>query len=73
MLFRSNTGWRHAGRRIVPLKDIALRVKLAAGERVREARLASNESTIAYAQDGEWVNVNVPTLDDHEIVIFELA
>ena len=68
-----NTGWRHAGRTIVPVHDIELRIKLAAGERVREARVASSETAIAFAQEGGWVSVTVPQLDDHEIVIFDLA
>jgi hypothetical protein len=68
-----STGWRHAGRTIVPLTGIALRVKLAAGERVREARVASSEKVIACVQDGEWACVTVPALVDHEIIIFELA
>ena len=68
-----STGWRHAGRTIVPLTNIAVRVKLAAGERVREARVASSEQVITCVQDGAWVCVTVPALDDHEIIIFELA
>ena len=68
-----NTGWRHAGRTIVPLRDIPLRIKLAAHERVREVRTASNEIIIPHTQDGAWIRVTVPALDDHEIVIFKLA
>ena len=68
-----NTGWRHAGRTCVPLRDIAVRVKLPAGARLTEARLASNESVLAITRDGDWAGVTVPRLDDHEIVIFELA
>ena len=68
-----NTGWRHAGRTLVPVHDIALRIKLAPGERVREVRVASSESPLAVAQAGAWTCVTVPRLDDHEIVIFELA
>jgi hypothetical protein len=68
-----NTGWRHAGRTIVPLRDIGLSVKLAPGERVREVRLASNESVLACAENDGWACVNVPALEDHEIIIFELA
>ena len=68
-----NTGWRHAGRTIVPLRDIALRIRLAASKRVREVRVASNESVLAVVQEGAWACVTVPALDDHEIVIFELA
>ena len=68
-----STGWRHAGRTIVPLRDIPVRVKLAAGERVREVRVASSEMVIACVQDGDWACVTAPALDDHEIIIFELA
>ncbi|HYK16324.1 MAG TPA: beta-galactosidase trimerization domain-containing protein, partial [Burkholderiales bacterium] len=68
-----STGWRHAGRTLVPLRDIPVRVKLVAGERVRETRVASSEMVIACVQDGEWACVMVPALDDHEIIIFELA
>jgi len=68
-----STGWRHAGRTIVPLRDVPVRVKLAAGERVREVRVASSEMVIACVQEGEWACVTVPALDDHEIIIFELA
>jgi hypothetical protein len=67
-----NTGWRHAGRTQVPVADIAVRIKLAAGERVREARLASSEQLLAATQRGEWTCVTVPRLEDHEIVVFEL-
>jgi hypothetical protein len=68
-----STGWRHAGRTIVPLRDIPVQVKLAAGERVREVRVASSEMVIACVQEGEWACVTAPALDDHEIIIFELA
>jgi hypothetical protein len=50
-----------------------VRVKLAAGERVREVRVASSEMVIACVQEGEWACVTAPALDDHEIIIFELA
>ena len=68
-----NTGWRHAGRTIVPLSDIAVSLKLAAGARLREVRVASTEKILAVMQNGDWARVVVPRLDDHEIVIFELA
>lgn len=68
-----NTGWRHAGRTIVPLSNVAVRVKLAAGEKVREVRVASSEAAIACVEKGGWACVTVPALADHEIIIFELA
>jgi len=57
----------------VPLRDIPVRVKLAAGERVREVRVASSEMVIACVKEGEWACVTAPALEDHEIIIFELA
>ena len=68
-----NTGWRHAGRTSVPVSNIAVSVKLAAGARLREVRVASSETVLAVTQSGDWASVMVPRLDDHEIVIFELA
>lgn len=68
-----NTGWRHAGRQLMPLTDLALRIKLARGERVREAKLATSGQAIPCKENGGWTCVTVPALSDHEIVIFELA
>jgi hypothetical protein len=68
-----STGWRHAGRTIVPLSGIPVRVKLDAGAQVREVRVASSEQVIACVRKGDWAHVTVPALNDHEIIIFELA
>jgi hypothetical protein len=68
-----STGWRHAGRTIVPLTGIPVRLKLESGVRVREVRLASDEQIIASVQKDDWTHVTVPALHDHEIIIFELA
>ena len=68
-----STGWRHPGRTLVPLRDIAVRYRLAAGEKVREARLASNEEKLQVTLRDGWAEFKVPQLDDHEIVIVELA
>jgi hypothetical protein len=67
-----NTGWRHIGRNLVPLQDIAVTVALLGGERVREARLATTEEVLAVEQNAGSAHVIVPRLDDHEIVVFEL-
>lgn len=67
-----STGWRHPGRTLVPLRDIAVGYRPAAGERVREARLASNEQPLEVTLRDGRACVSVPRLDDHEIVIFEL-
>jgi len=68
-----STGWRHPGRTLVPLHDIAVRYRLAAGEQVREVRLASNEEKLKVTLNEGWACVSVPRLDDHEIIVFELA
>lgn len=68
-----NTGWRHAGRTLMPLTNLALSIKLGAGETVREVRIATGEQSIPHVQDGRWVSVTVPALADHEIVVFELV
>lgn len=68
-----NTGWRPIGRTLVPVSDIRVSLALAAGETVREARLATTEQPLTVEQrDGKAVVV-VPRLQDHEIVVFELA
>ena len=68
-----STGWRHPGRTMVPLHEIVVGYRLAPGEQVREARLASNEQTLAVTLRDGRACVSVPRLDDHEIVIFELV
>lgn len=67
-----NAGWRHPGRNLVEVRDIRVQLRLRAGERVREARLATNETALVHATDGAWVAVTVPRLADHEIVVFEI-
>ena len=68
-----STGWRHPGRTLVPLRDIAVRYRPAAGESVREVRLASNEEKLQLTLRDGWAEVSVPRLYDHEIVIFEFG
>jgi hypothetical protein len=68
-----NTGWRHMGRNLVPVSNIAVRLSLADGERVREARLATSEQALPVQAARGQAEVVVPHLHDHEIVIFELA
>lgn len=68
-----NTGWRHIGRTLVPVPDIAVRLALGRHQRVRAARLATNEQPLAVEQGEGSATVVVPQLLDHEIVIFELA
>jgi|KBSMisStaDraftv2_1062788.scaffolds.fasta_scaffold06770_3 hypothetical protein len=68
-----NTGWRHAGRTLVPVDGIVVRLKLSPHERLREVRIASTEDTLASIELNGWIAVTVPRLNDHDIVVFELA
>jgi hypothetical protein len=68
-----NTGWRHMGRNLVPVHDVKVRLALEQGQRVSEARLATNEQLLPLQVAGGYVEVNVPRLVDHEIVVLELA
>lgn len=68
-----NTGWRHVGRNLVTVNDIAVRLRLASGNRVREIRLATGETAVPWREKGGLIEVTVPRLEDHEIVIFEIA
>jgi hypothetical protein len=68
-----NTGWRHIGRNLVPVTDVVVKLALAPGERVREARLATSEQPIAVEERDHVARVVVPRVEDHEIVVFEIA
>ena len=68
-----NTGWRHPGRNLVEVRDIVVRLRPPAGQQVKSARLATNETLLAFAMRDGACEVIVPTLADHEIVVFELA
>ncbi len=67
-----NTGWRHPGRNLVEVRDIVVRLRPPAGQRVKSVRLASNEAPLPLSMISGTVKVTVPKLVDHEIVIFEL-
>lgn len=68
-----NTGWRHPGRNLLPVDNIAVRLRLPPHETLREVRLATTETPVEPTRRGEWLEVVVPRLIDHEIVVFELA
>jgi hypothetical protein len=68
-----NTGWRHIGRNLVTVSNVAVKLSLGEGERVREARLATSEQVLPVHATSGRAQVVVPHLSDHEIVIFELA
>jgi hypothetical protein len=67
-----NTGWRQIGRNLVAVERIAVRLRLDRSERVREVRLATSGEVLPHRTDDCTVEVVVPRLADHEIVVFEL-
>ncbi len=67
-----NNGWWHPGRNLVEVRDIVVRLRPPAGQRVKSVRLASNEAPLPLSMISGTVKVTVPKLVDHEIVIFEL-
>ena len=67
-----NTGWRHIGRNLVSVADVAVRLALEPGQRVRGARLATTEESLVMNEKEGRAEVVVPRLADHEIVVFEL-
>jgi hypothetical protein len=66
-----NSGWRHPGGNLIPQENISIRVMEPTGKKIKEVRLASNESCIKYQSNSNWIEAVVPVLHDHEIVIFE--
>jgi hypothetical protein len=64
------TGWRPIGRNLVAVHAIGIRLR-ADGRVVREVRSATDEARLAFTQSDGWIDVTVPKLADHEIVVFE--
>ena len=65
-----NTGWRHIGRNLVRVTDIRIRLKIGESKRVREVLLATTEEAIAFHERDGYAEAVVPSLNDHEIVVF---
>lgn len=68
-----NTGWRHPGRNLIPVTDIVVRLRLPEPGRLAGVRLATTEVVLPHRLERGWVEVTVPVLEDHEIVVFEIA
>ena len=68
-----NTGWRHPGRNLVAVANVAVRLALRDGESVREVRLASSGRTLPVQGTNGVAEIVVPHLADHEIVVFALS
>ena len=58
-------------RETIPLGARAVRVRLA-GERARRVRLLVAGTAPAFRQSGEWVEVTVPAIHEHEVVAIDV-
>jgi hypothetical protein len=58
-------------RELLPVAAQSVRVKLAT-LRAKSVRLLVADSTPAFTQSGEWVELTLPSLRDHEVVAIEL-
>lgn len=67
-----STGVRNVGRRIVPVTSITVRLRLAPGEAVRSVHSLAQGAPLAFTAVDEVVQVTAPTLNDHEVLVFEL-
>jgi len=68
-----NSGWRHPGTSIHPVEGITVSLTLDSGRAVTAVRQASNEAALPFIERGRWLDVVLPRLEDHEIVVFEFA
>jgi hypothetical protein len=59
-------------RELVPIGSQRLRVRLPGGVRVRGLKLLVSGTTPAFAQDGDWVEVAIPSILDHEVVAMDV-
>ena len=67
-----NSGWRHPGRNLVPVSDIVVRLRAESGQVVSCAKLGSTGGALELRWRDNCVEVRVPLLEDHEIIVFEL-
>jgi hypothetical protein len=66
-----NTGWRHPGRNLVPVRNIKVRLRSQHDrQRVTSVQLASSGTALAPTFRDGACEVVVAELTDHEIVIF---
>lgn len=60
-------------REFLPVGEQKVRMKVPAGTTPRGVRLLVANRTVTSRRDGEWLEVTVPTILDHEVVAVELG
>jgi hypothetical protein len=72
--FTNPDAWRAPVHELLPVGEQTVRVRLAAGESVRnEARCLVSGRRLPVSQTNGWAEVVLPSLLDHEVVVFDLA
>jgi hypothetical protein len=67
-----NSGWRRPGQNLVPVRDVQVRLRTKQAETVKKVRTLNNQASLEFSACSDWIEVTVPELLDHEIVVFEL-
>jgi hypothetical protein len=59
-------------RELLPLGEQRVRVRLPDGRQARRLRLLVADAAPAYRQEGEWLDVVVPSITAHEVVAIDV-
>jgi hypothetical protein len=59
-------------REVIPLSTQKVRVRMPDGLRARSVRFLVANTTPQFRQDGEWVDVSVPFIAEHEVVAIDV-
>lgn len=71
--FTNPDAWKAPIHELLPVGSQAIRVRIPPGENVGgQARCLVSETTLPVRQRDGWAEVQLPTLLDHEIVVFDL-
>ncbi|MFB3903900.1 MAG: alpha-amylase family protein [Acidobacteriota bacterium] len=65
------TAWPGVARDVVEVGPLAVRLKRRAGSNVVKCRSLVTDKSVAVAQDGEWVKVELPSISHHDLLVFE--
>lgn len=59
-------------REFIPIGEQKVRLRLPAGIKPKRVHLLAAEKTLSIKRDGEFINVSVPSILDHEVVAIDL-
>jgi len=59
-------------RELIPIGEQKVRARLPDGLRATTVRLLVANATPAFRQDGEWLEVTVPSITAHEVVAIDV-